>query len=282
MACRWGARGEALERALDHARRAGETREESTIVALLAQALYYGPTPVATAISRCEDFLEGARDDRALEAAIARTLAGLKAMQGDFDEARSLWLRARGIYEELGLKFRAAAGALIAAEIELLAGNPADAVAILRDAYDTVDEMGLKSLGSTIAAFLADALCENEEDAEGERFSRISEELAASEDLVTQIVWRAARAKAFARRGKDGSAEELAGEALRMAEQTDFLVLQGNALVALAEVRAASGRTDEAATLRERASAVFVRKGNLVAARRSTETALSSPRMHRD
>ncbi len=189
-------------------------------------------------------------------------------MQGDFDEARLLWRRASGIYEELALKVRRVAGSLVAAEIELLAGDPAEAAAILQSAYETVDEMGVKSLGSTIAAFLADALCDQGNYAEAERFSAISEEMSASDDLVTQIVWRIARAKALARRKETESAEKLAREALVMAEDTDFLTLQGSTLVALAEVLAASGQTEEVTTLRERARDVYELKGNVVAARR--------------
>ena len=57
-AAHWGARAEALDRALDHARRASDLREEAMVVAQLAQALYFGPTPVDEAIERCERFLE--------------------------------------------------------------------------------------------------------------------------------------------------------------------------------------------------------------------------------
>ena len=199
---------------------------------------------------------------------MARTLAALRAMQGDFDEARRLWRRASGIYEELALNVRRVAGSLVAAEIELLAGNPAEAAAILQSGYETADEMGVKGLGSTIAAFLADALCEQGNYAEAERFSAISEDMSASADLVTQIVWRVARTKALARRKETESAERLARDALVMADATDFLALQGSTLVALAEVLAASGQTEEATALRERARDVYERKGNVIASRR--------------
>ena len=49
-----GSARRALERALEHARLAGDVREEATLVALLAVSLYYGPTPVEEAIARCE------------------------------------------------------------------------------------------------------------------------------------------------------------------------------------------------------------------------------------
>ncbi len=87
---RWGARAAALERAVEHARRSGDLREQATLVGLLAQALYYGPTPVEEAIARCEEFLVSVSGDRSLEAAIGSTLGGLRAMRGEFDQARRL------------------------------------------------------------------------------------------------------------------------------------------------------------------------------------------------
>ena len=51
-ACRWRARAENLERALEYARAAGERSEQSTFASQLAVALYCGPTPVDEAIAR--------------------------------------------------------------------------------------------------------------------------------------------------------------------------------------------------------------------------------------
>ena len=87
-ACRWGARAEALERALEHARRSGDAAEVATITSLHAQALYYGPTPVPEAIEQCEQYLAEHPENRSLEASVTGVLAGLRAMQGDFDRAR--------------------------------------------------------------------------------------------------------------------------------------------------------------------------------------------------
>jgi ATP/maltotriose-dependent transcriptional regulator MalT len=98
-ACRWGERAENLERALDHARRAGDAAEQSTIAGHIALAVYYGPTPVADAIRRCEELLEEQPSDKSLEAAITGSLAGLTAMRGDFEEGRRLQQKARGLYE---------------------------------------------------------------------------------------------------------------------------------------------------------------------------------------
>src|SRR5438552_1884615 len=63
-ACRWGERAAALEHALEHARRAADTREAAFASASLMQAIQLGPTPVDAAIDRAHLFLresEGVR-----------------------------------------------------------------------------------------------------------------------------------------------------------------------------------------------------------------------------
>ena len=60
----------------------------------------------------------------------------------------------RAVHEELGRRVRiATVGSIIAAEIEQLAGQPQEAVSILRWAYETVNEMGAMSATATIAGF---------------------------------------------------------------------------------------------------------------------------------
>jgi len=264
-ACQWGARAADLERALEHARRAGDAAEVAAITSLLAQALYYGPTPVTEAIERCERYLSEHPENRSLDASVTGILAGLRAMQGEFDEARGLQMRAREIHEELGQRFRVAARSLVAAEIELLAGRPDEAVSILRWAYETLREMGATSVMSTTAAFLADALCADGKYHEAEELSRISEEHAAGVDVVTQVLWRTARARALARRSEE-SADGLAREALETAQTTDYPDLEARALLSLAEV---VGPGSEASQLLEKARLLYGRKGNLVAARQA-------------
>ena len=148
-ACRWGARAADIERALYHAKRANDIGEQAALSALLAQALHYGPTPVPTAIERCEEMLAMPISDRSYQAGLQSTLGGLRAMEGNFDEARRLWVEARTMYEELGLRARRAGRSLIPAEIELLAGNPGEAVAILRWACEKLEELGVESIRAT-------------------------------------------------------------------------------------------------------------------------------------
>ncbi len=263
-ACRWGARAEALERALEHARRSGDPAEVATITYMHAQALYYGPTPAPEAIEQCERYLAEHPGNRSLEASVTGVLAGLRAMQCDFDQARRLQARSRELNEELGQRLRIViVGAILAADIAELAGRSSEAVSVLRWAYDSLDEMGAASATATIAAFLGYALCLDGRFDEAEEVSRISEDAPAS-DIVTQVLWRAARAWATA--GRDHrAAEALAREALALAQETDYPDLEARALMSMAEV---VGPGEEASGLREDARRLYEAKGNVAAVTR--------------
>ncbi|HLX18748.1 MAG TPA: adenylate/guanylate cyclase domain-containing protein [Gaiellaceae bacterium] len=251
---RWQERTEALERALHHAERAGDRRQASSIVALLAQALHYGPTPVDVAIVRCDELLGEAGSDRALVAALTSTLGGLNAMRGDFDRARSLWSRARSLYEELGLQHRRAARSLIPATIELLAGDAEAAERELRLGYDTLAAMGETWVRATVAAYLASVLAELGRDGEAIELTRESEANSSDDDVVTQVVWRGARARALGDAG-------LARDAVERALATDFLDLRAGAYLDLAAVADPSA---VALAVEE-----YERKGNVVGAARA-------------
>jgi len=230
-----------------------------------ALALYSGPTPVVDAIARCEEYLVENADNRSLEASVTGVLAGLRAMQGDFERARRLNAQARATYEELGLLFRLAnVSSLLAAEIEELAGQPGEAVAILRHAFEMVREMGATSTTATIAAFLADALCLDGKHEEAGEAARFSEEHAPASDVVTQVLWRAARARAV-RAVEPETAQALAREAVAAALQTDYPDLEGRALSSLAEVL---GPADEQSSLLAQAREIYERKGNVAAVAR--------------
>jgi class 3 adenylate cyclase/tetratricopeptide (TPR) repeat protein len=261
-ACRWGERADNLERALGYARKAGDENELSTLASQLVQALYYGPTPAEEAIARCEELLAERPDDRSLNASITGAIAGLTAMRGDFEEARNLQAAARALHEELGQRFRIAARSFVGADIETLAGRPHEATTILRWAFDELQDMGILSVMSTMAAFLADSLASEGDDSEALRYSQLSREHAAAEDIVTQAMWRLARAKA-------AREPDLAREAVRLVEATDYPDLKARALLATWQV---AGDSDA----RQRAVAEYDRKGNVAAIARLAAQALPS------
>jgi tetratricopeptide (TPR) repeat protein len=261
---------EALERAIEHARRSGDERTEAQSLHLLVGAGFFGPSPVSEAIRRCEEILARLPEQKRIAASAARALAGLRAMEGDFEEARRLIERERRILGELGLAAAAAIATEVYGLVELLAGDPVAAERELRAGYETLEKMGETSVRPTIAAMLAEALAAQGRDDEALRFSQISEEVAKPDDLAPQVQWRAARAKLLARRGELVEAERLAREAVALAEQTpDFLHLPAEALTSLAEVLRVAGAPDEAAKAVGEALSLYERKGDRVSAGRA-------------
>jgi tetratricopeptide (TPR) repeat protein len=273
IAGQWAARADALERALMHARRADDPREGSAITAMLVQALEYGPMPADAAIRRCEELRAQAEGEGPVEAAIASTVAQLKAMQGDFDAARGLYADAGALYDELGLRYLRACRRLVGARIEALAGEPEAAIAELQVGYAALEEMGERGTRSTLAAFLAQALAEAGRFEEAEEFAGISAETGALADVVTQTVWRGASARVLANEGELVLAERRAREALELSTATDFLELQAMAALSLATVLRQTGQTGEAGALVADARRAYKRKGNVVAAAQLSDRA---------
>ena len=131
-ACRFGDAAEASLHAAEHARRAGDVRQERRAAAVYAASVSLGPTLVDEAIDRCESAIEKFGGDRQSEGIVLSVLATLYAMQGEFDHARSLAARGRALFEELGLEMEKARLGMEAAGIERLAGDLEAAVRELR------------------------------------------------------------------------------------------------------------------------------------------------------
>ena len=279
-ASHWGARAEALERALEHARLAGDLREQATLVALLAVSLYYGPTPVEEAIVRCEAFLTEVAGDRSLEAAIGNTLAGLRAMRGDFDEARELWTGARSLYEELGLNFRRAARSVIAAQIETLAGDDeaaerSSAGPTRRSSGWARRERARRSPRSWPSRSTGrDATTRPQRSPRSPRSWRPTT-TSSHRSSGGAFGRRCSRSAASAHRPR--SSRERPAE---LVEDTDFPDLQAIAFLSLAEVLESAGTSAEADELVGQARETYERKGNVVAARRMVHQVNANRRRH--
>jgi class 3 adenylate cyclase/tetratricopeptide (TPR) repeat protein len=266
-ACRWGPAAEALERSLVHASRAGEEREQTLTRTHLANALYWGPTPVQEGIRRCREILEEAGGHRTVEANVLCYLAGFNAMLGNADEAWVLVGRGRQLFEEIGHTYGLAAHALLSSSVGLLSGDPQAAVRELEPSFQRLDEMGEKAILCSVAAFLAEAHLRLGHDEDAERLAQASRDAAVEDDVAPQVGWRTTLAKVLVRRRELDRAQTLAREALALAEPTDFLNLQGETLLALAEVYRAADRAGDAAEAVQQAAERFERKGNVVSAR---------------
>jgi predicted ATPase/class 3 adenylate cyclase/DNA-binding winged helix-turn-helix (wHTH) protein len=257
----------AWERAATHARDAGAEHERIEILGWIASSLFFGPTDATAGVSRCEAILIEVQSNPAATAEVLQPLAGLHAMQGRFDEARELIAGSEATFEELGLTLSSAVSHQ-AAMVEMLAGDPAAAERTLSRGYAALEEMGATALLSTTAAFLAQALLAQERDQDAERLAEQSAELAAADDLITQVLWRGVRARSLAARGELDQAERLVREAVELAEATDFVNSRADALVDLAVVLRRRRRGDDVQAALTEARRLYELKGNLVAAER--------------
>lgn len=259
-ACRWRERAKAVEHALTYARRADAgLAMVGTLAGLLAQALLHGPTPVTDAIVRLESLPDELGLDGALRVPIDTALAGLLAMDGRIDEARRMYRDGIATTEEFGLRLRRATQAVVGAQIELLAGNPAGAEQELRASSTALAEYGASTSAATHRAMLAEVLCALERPDEAEAQARGVAAEATEDDLVTQVLWRSALVRALARRGLVDEAREPAEAALDLSAAMEFPFVRVAALTAAAEADAA-----DAAGLLDEARSILDAKGNVV------------------
>jgi class 3 adenylate cyclase/tetratricopeptide (TPR) repeat protein len=263
-ACRFGDAAEASRKAVEHAGRAGDLRQERRAAATYAAAAALGPTPVDEAIAECEAAIEQTAGDRQSEGILLAVLSTLYAMQGEFDHARSLAARGRSVFDELGLTMEAARLGMETSSIERLAGDLDAAAAELRSAYDALDAVGETYVLSTVAGFLAQTLLEQGAIDEASAYCDRSRDLATEADIATQGLWRYVRGRILARQGASAEAEEIIGEGLALLSPTDAIVYQIEAYVGLGEARVSAGRVDEARAAYAAACALAEQKGGVV------------------
>jgi predicted ATPase/class 3 adenylate cyclase len=258
-----GTAEEAWRQALSYARRGDYVAEKAESIQWLMVSAVFGPLAVDEGIARCVEFLATEGDDPTVRATCSVERAVLEAMRGEFALARELLAEGRRTIEASGLTLWAALNAQEAYLVEMLAGTPGAAVETLRESFTTLDEVGEQGVLSTIAGFLAHALYAEGDDAEAERFSRESEAAASPDDVLSQVLWRTARAKIRARQSNLEPAEALAREAVRLAEPTDLLSTRAEALLDLARVLAVAGRREGAVAALDHAARLYEEKGNV-------------------
>jgi class 3 adenylate cyclase len=263
-ACRWRARADAVERALEHARCARTGAEMvGTLAGVFAQALLYGPAPVDEAVARIEALHDELGLDPALRSSLNTSLAGLLALRGDFGEARRLFRDAAATYEEFGLRFRRAAQSFVGAQIELLADDLGGAERELRASSAAFDEIGAATSATTHRALLAEVLARLGRLEEAEKLAQRVAAEAPSQELLTHVLWRAALARVRAREDSAQEAVELASEARRLLAGSEFPQLAIIALTAAAEAVAAADESAEAERLLGEARQIAEAKGAL-------------------
>jgi class 3 adenylate cyclase/tetratricopeptide (TPR) repeat protein len=235
-ACNYAQAADACERALQHAREAGDAKEERINATSYALALCWGPTPVDEAIARTEAILEQVAGSRLSRGWVLCLLAHLRAMEGQFETARTLYQDGRAAMEEIAQGWFVAWTSLSTGRVEMLAGDYPAAERELRRGIDLLEQMGERYLRSTLTGLLARAVLEQDRLDEAESLTRQAEELTGADDVETQATWRAVRARVLSRTGAHDEAAELGSEVLQLLLPTDSAVMKVEALGDLGEV----------------------------------------------
>ena len=169
---------------------------------------------------------------------------------GEFDDARMHGRRARSVAAERGMDLHDQSSGMVLGLIELMAGDPEAAEPILRESFDRLADLGETGYRSTIAGMLAEALYELDRDDEANEVLDLVAEIAQPDDVDPQLRLLTLRARLLARHGDHVEAERHAREGIALAATTDYLELNADAYLALAEVLRASGSHGEIEALR--------------------------------
>jgi predicted ATPase/class 3 adenylate cyclase len=263
--CRYGEAAKAVQRAGDHARLAGDTRQEARNASAYLFLALNGPMSVDEVMTRGEGLLNQGLASRLAEAAVLRSLAQLCGMRGEFARARELYTRSRELFQDLGLAVFAASVSIQASSVEMLASDPAAAERELQRDIETLTALGEKYYLPVLTGLLAQSVYAQGRSAEAAEISRIAEGLAAEDDVEAQAMWRAVRAKVLAEEGDHEHAERLAREAVELLRGTEATVKLADTLLDLAEVFITSGQIRAGRAALEEGSRLHEAKGNLIA-----------------
>jgi class 3 adenylate cyclase len=251
-----------FERSMTRARRRGLAKDELDSTFWMSKALGHGPEPVEEAIWRLEQLAEQATT-LAARAILLEMVGLMHAHAGRFPTAYALVAEAKATFEDLGLQYLLLdLRGLVEAQIAELAGDLATAERAIRWGCTNLEVIGETGALSTLQGVLATFLCDQGHYEKAEALTLQSEQIADSDDLMTQVWWRCPRARASARRGALADAETLAREACAIADGGDYLELRGRSREALAEVLHLAERNEEAERVLRDAVTIYERKGS--------------------
>jgi len=254
----------AAEQTVEHARRAGDRREELRALGAIAMATKHGPTPVTEGLARCDELVERSGGASLMEAFAARVRGFLLAMTGEFERGREECRRSVELYEELGNRVSALGVVCELEVVERKSGRLEVAEEELRSANVRLREIGDVGYLSWVVPQLARILALRGKVDEAIELARSSRAEMQPDHSFGQVTARLAEAIALTSNGTLEAAEEVALAALELVERTDALDVHADVLLALADIDRAHGRTSQASVRVARAIELSERKGDVV------------------
>jgi class 3 adenylate cyclase/tetratricopeptide (TPR) repeat protein len=261
MRCRFEDWAFAAEQAIRHARLDAPT---NLFHFGLPAPLTIGPRPAGEALETLDSLLPQRTDPLTMG-----WRAVLLAMLGQTAMAQELAAAADERERELGAHVGQAA--LHLSQVAEIAGDEEAAAEHLRRLCAYLEATGQRGALSSFAPRLGRALCALGRYEEARPLAERGRELGDPQDVLTQELWRQAKALVHSHMGEHEKAERLAREAISIVDTTDALGHQGDARADLADVLLAAGRRDEAAAVLGEALDRYERKQIIPLARRTRE-----------
>ena len=257
-----------LEQAFALARRSNDLHRSRRCLIVMLSAMARGPTPVSEVEALIERIEREAWPELVPSTVmrLRRYRALMHAFSGRIDEARNDYAEAKQLAAELGVPFVEGSMGTSLGHSELINGRPDRAESELRSEYDRLGEYGETGYRSSVAALLAAAILAQGRNEEAAEMAEAGLALSEPDDVDPQVRARTVLAQVLVGRGALSDAHRLACEAAELASTTDFVVLRGEALLALAEVsRSIGDRVGMVDAFRD-ALDLFERKENVVQA----------------
>jgi len=261
----------ACERGLEHFRRAGMHRRMDDLLWWVRSAYVFGPTSVAEAVERVEALRAEAGDSIQLQAGAATTLARLLAMQGDFEQARELYVYGRDFYRAAGMAVSAAGVTMHGAWIEERAGDLAAWEEVLRPGVDELRALGNQALFSTDAIYLAECLYLQGRLDEARELCAVGLEASPQGDLINVVYADALQGCFLSHDGRHEEAEALLRRAVDRVRTTDYFFVRAEIPLFHAETLGRAGEAGAASREAALGLAFLDEKGDVAGAARARE-----------
>jgi class 3 adenylate cyclase len=258
-------------RALEHAKRAGSSGQIADILMWRAWALWWGPTPADEGIRQANEIIEQAVGHPQLEAIATIVRGCLKGFQGEIEEGREDVRTGRALLRDTVQFGNWAGTGMIEADLELAAGQPAAAEAVLRESYEFMSPTAETGYIATIVDYRAMAALELGREDEALALADEVERIAQPEDFEPHVRQACVRARVLARRGEHDAAAKSIQPAVARGGETDYLTVRAYMAISLAEVERLAGRADGERRALEDALRISEQKGDLLTAKRVRE-----------
>ncbi len=274
---RWRESAAAARVGWERAGAHGRDRVRQQFAGMLANALTWGPAPVAGGLAQIDELL-ASTSRRTARLWLLECAAHLHAYGGDRAATEARWAEAMAIGDELG-QARGVAD-FRRAEIDRALGDPAASLAAARRSDERLAAGGETGMRSTIVGIAGQACLELGDEGEALRLADEGRRLAAPDDAVSQFLWRLVESVALARRGEHAEADRLSREAIEVCARTDALASTADTWLARADVLQLAGRIDEARAAARASREAAAAKGFVNAVRWADER-LARPRAPR-